>query len=170
MALVLLQPFLWRQVRQHVVDFNGQRSHQHQLAEILARNSELQQQEVSQAATLQKVDGIIPSIKSIPQLVGDLEREAAEQQLPIEIVSITKDIIVATPLISAELHPTAVAIRLVGNSGALLRYFEAVEHRRELVLVQEWSLEPESGGALPAVSANYVLTMNILFFLDDDTL
>lgn len=171
LVLAVAQPFLWHFVQARALSLQQTRSQEKQIANVKARNAEVQKALDDESAILsQQLAVAAPALADQTRVVERLE--ALGDQLSLQanitvIVALPGD----SPLASEEsIVPVAVTVQTAGPPEALLSFMERVEHTPELSLISNWALSPAipeaaPGGRGQAGSSDYSLTMDVIFFL-----
>ncbi len=168
-VLVAAQPFVWRFVHARALELQQKRSQGQQIANVKARNEEVKTTLKNQENFLNQLQVVSPPLTSLTQVVERVEQLADQLGLTVNI-SVIQELPASGALVKEEeIVPVSVAIEAKGTVNQLLSFFDRVEHTQELSIVRTWSMAPDlapAPGVVPVVSTpSYVLTMDILFFL-----
>ncbi len=168
LAIVLgvAQPWLWGYVEQGAEAIHNRRTEEQQLRELADRLVAIEQKHKEQASLLDGLTVIFPRVNATSQVVDRLEQLADKQSVELSIQNI------GSPTTSPNkkpsvLSPTVVSVQVKGSATRLLQYIDEVEHVQELAIIQSWdlTLAPALPSPIPGASPQYVLAMNILFYL-----
>lgn len=171
-VLVAAQPFLWRFVQTSALDLQQKRSQSQQISNVNDRNEEVKGTIKTQENFLDQLQVVSPPVTSLTQVVERVE-QLGDQLGVLVNISVIQELQASASLVKEEgIVPVSVAIEATGTVNQLLSFFDRVEHTQELSIVRTWSLVPAAVSGpvgTPVVNPTYSLTMDILFFLRQET-
>lgn len=194
-ALISVQPFLWKAVNELAEELNQKRFQIKQISEVKSRSKEIKDEYEKQEVFLQQLTAVVPLGRETLQVIERLEGLANEIGADIEVESIREEeVLLVGEMVELEevpiktssrtsrrapskkekelkkdeprLLPLVVAVEVRAIPSVLLRYIEAVEHVQELAVVRSFILEPSNVDSEDNES-EYVLSMEVIFYLQD---
>lgn len=158
-VLVSVQPFLWRFVHRQALQLQQKRSQGQQIANVQARNQEVEKTLHMQRGFLDQLELVSPPTTSLTQAVERVEQLGDQLGLLVTITVIQEVPASNSVVKEDDIVPVAVSVDTVGSANQLLSFLDRVEHTQELSIVPRWGLTPVT------LSSTYMLNMDILFFL-----
>lgn len=194
-ALISVQPFLWKAVNELAEELNQKRFQIKQISEVKARSKEVKDEYEKQEVFLQQLTAVVPLGRETLQVIERLEGLANEIGADIEVESIREEeVLLVGEMVKSEevpiktssrtsrrapskkeeelkkdepsLLPLVVVVEVRAIPSVLLRYIEAVEHVQELAVVRSFILEPSNVDSEDN-ELEYVLSMEVIFYLQD---
>lgn len=135
-AMVSLQPWIWRNVQVAAQELQDRRTQEEQLSTVKRQLQDMQSGLAQYQSLVDQTAVSFPSEEAAPQIIERLEQLAEQRGLRITVTSIQqKDDRSGMVLMT-------VSASVTGSVVALLEYLDRMEHAQEVTIVQGWGLQP----------------------------
>jgi hypothetical protein len=159
-ALLAVQPLVWRFARTRALVLQQTRSQGQQIANVNERNTAIKKILATQEDFLQQLRVVSPLTTDKTQVVEQIEHLGDQLGLVIDITLIQELQLKGSGVKEDKIVPVSMSVQTSGGARQLLNFLDRVEHTQELSVVPHWTLAPATTGEI-----GYTLSMDILFFL-----
>jgi len=191
LALLVLQPFLWKMVQNRAEVLHEKRTQAEQIEEVRRRIENIQENYDSQRIFIEQLTSVIPQSRDALQVIERLETASQGLDVLLEVSRIDEGL----PLRSVEdlqetdetearsvaeesatvaggeagrIFPLYITLTVTGVPEVLIEYIDAIEHVQELSRIQKFTLSPavsEEEQLTGVESRNFQLLMTVIFYL-----